>query len=474
MLPTRNDLIPPQTTPRHALKAGAIVCALMLSLLCPALLFVEPTPWTLAAFAGGLLGFLAGLVLVERPLICACCAIVFVYFPRGIVWGFAYSLFYDFAVTFATIGFLLKAISQRDRIAWTGATALMGGFLIWCIGTLMWAPDLISARQQLIEYTLVIVLLFLFHNLIDSREKLDNFLTAVAAGGWILLIAGLGTILLYGYQPGMRLRIADVNENLVPTMLLVAFAGVAWGANAPRVLRRGSAALLSFAYLAGAALLALTSGSRGAVISLAVTLALMIVARSTRRWSVFGLCLALLAGLAAPFIFATVSERFATEEGGEFGGRKALWESGILLLNDTPFGVGLGNGKPSIPHYLYGLISSEEIGLFSYRSTHNPVLDVGIDTGILGMLLYSSAIVAAWMSFGRAWVRRREVGLPNAYFAIVFCIAIGYFISWIRDGGMNTHLTLFIILAMLIAPARLRSRQKLTTAASVAPELHSS
>jgi O-antigen ligase len=222
-------------------------------------------------------------------------------------------------------------------------------------------------------------------------------------------------------------------------------------------MRRWLAHLLSFAYLAGAMLLTALSGSRGGILSFSLVLVLMAFARSTRRWTLMAACLVIGAAVATPFLFATAIQRFQESEAGELGGRDVLWYSGILLLRDYPLGAGLGNGKPTMPRYLYARVSSEEFGVWTYRSTHNPVLDVGIDSGIPGMVLYAGAIGAALMSFaGGARQDRAGCGpLPRAFYAVTFFPFAGFFLSWIRDGGMNTHPALFIVLAVLVLPARL-------------------
>lgn len=455
----------------QALGIGLVLAAVLLSLLSSGLLLIQPSPWVQSILAGGVLCLLASLIFIERPLLCACCAILIVYFPRGIVPDRAYSLLIDTAIALALIGFLLEVMFRRRPIVWSGTTLLMGMFLLWCFITVTWTPDLIEARRQLIDYGLGILLLFLLHNLVDSRERLDFLMRALAAGGWILLMAGVVTLLMRGYEAGTRLKIGDVNENVVPTLLVVAFAGVLWGALYPRWLGPKLAVILSFIYLAGTSLFVALSGSRGGILSFALVLGLLALSRPTRRWTVFALCLTLVAALTAPFLFTTAIERFASKEGGELGGRTVLWESGLLLLNDHPFGAGLGNGKPSIPHYLYSLTSSEEIGVFTYRSTHNPVLDVGIDTGIPGMVLYGGAIAAAFLSFGATFIRmRNDVPLPRSYYTVVFCVLVGFLASWIRDGGMNSHPSIFIVLTLLALPARLHWAQPRPTIGSSVPQ----
>jgi len=134
-----------------------------------------------------------------------------------------------------------------------------------------------------------------------------------------------------------------------------------------------------------------------------------------------------------------------------------VWEAGLQLLEDHPLaGVGIGNGPPALVPYIAALTSD-----FDTRDdlpAHNPLIEVGIETGIFGMFVYASIVVVAlWQFFrhcGRQYMRE---GALAAYFPVVFGCAAGYLVTWIKGGGMENDPTFFVLLALLIIPSQLSS-----------------
>jgi putative inorganic carbon (hco3(-)) transporter len=435
-----------------------IVAAVLLSASSGSLLLIWPSPAALTVASVVALAILIASVSLRLPWLALYALILIIYFPIGgggagvRVW---YSLLFDGTLALALLGFSLNSVIQRRSIALCSAIVLMTLFLIWCVITLLWATHLIEARQQLVTYALDVLLLLLVYNLIDSREKLDQLMHCIALGAWMLALVGLGLVLTTTHAPGDRLQIFDLNENLAPLLLTFGLAGVVWVAVYPIWLNRWIAVVQSLVFLSLVILLCALSGSRGGILSLLVMLILMLLSRSTRALGGFGLAIAAVGILTEPMLFITITERFANPESVGFGDRMVHWASGALLLYDHPWGVGIGNGQLMIPNYLYSLTSIQ--GLGETRSTHNPLLDVAIDTGLPGLILYTGAIIAALASFANAYLRSPQANLPlpQTFYKLMFCTTAAYLISWIRDGGMNHHPLFFILLGLLLLPARL-------------------
>jgi hypothetical protein len=190
-------------------------------------------------------------------------------------------------------------------------------------------------------------------------------------------------------------------------------------------------------------------------LSLLTALLILMMSRQTRGWGLLGLALGLGALMFAPQLFSIIEHRLLGE-GGLLGGRTILWETGLMVLSDLPFGAGIGNGKAIVPDYLNSIVGLDTFGVRTIFSTHNPLLDVGIDTGYPGMLLYLAAIFAAIASFARSWLSASGVSsLPIGYHLVVFAAGAGYSVSWIRDGAMNHHPSFFVMLALLVIPTAL-------------------
>jgi putative inorganic carbon (hco3(-)) transporter len=101
---------------------------------------------------------------------------------------------------------------------------------------------------------------------------------------------------------------------------------------------------------------------------------------------------------------------------------------------------------------------------------HNPLLEVGADTGLFGIFVYLSIWVTALWQFFRCrshWYLREKALAP--YFPMVLGAAAGYFMSYIKDGGTQCHPTFFLLLALLVIPSQLLRNHKLAVDPSVNP-----
>ena len=153
--------------------------------------------------------------------------------------------------------------------------------------------------------------------------------------------------------------------------------------------------------------------------------------------------------IAAPFLFESLTNCL-DDEGNEFGKRDILIAAAIGIIEDFPLtGVGVGHGPLELPHYVDWLISERD-----NMPAHNPILAVGVDIGVPGILLYVTALLTAAWKFWSS--RRRWTNAPmNAYFPIVSSCLVGYFLAWIKGGGMESDPTFFLALSLLLIPTQL-------------------
>jgi len=196
------------------------------------------------------------------------------------------------------------------------------------------------------------------------------------------------------------------------------------------------------------------SGSRGSAISLMVTLAAFWIWRSTRLWGKLALLITILALIFAPSIFTTLVERFAVVRGDTaLGGREVLWEAAWQMIQDHSLGgVGIGNAPYEVVSYL-----EADISLIGRESSaiHNPILTIWSETGIPGIFFYLGILMSAFYSFGTQYLKFRKLQSNSLklYFALVSSVTLGYLVSWIKGGGMQSDFTYFLILALLILPS---------------------
>jgi O-antigen ligase len=211
----------------------------------------------------------------------------------------------------------------------------------------------------------------------------------------------------------------------------------------------------SVVFILCALILVLASGSRGSALSMVTVLLAFWFSKPLRPWGMMGgvLVAGMLAG--APFLLDSLNNRFEDPSELQMGGRLLLWEASWQLIQDHPLtGMGVGNGRYGLHHYI-ALVTTGYANHNDLHS-HNPLLEVGVDTGLFGMFVYLSICVAALWQFLRSRGRRfmRE-GPLAAYFPTLLVTAAGYFASFVKDGGMENHPTFFVLLALLIIPSQL-------------------
>jgi O-antigen ligase len=107
--------------------------------------------------------------------------------------------------------------------------------------------------------------------------------------------------------------------------------------------------------------------------------------------------------------------------------------------------------------------------LSSFRSTlgidqasiHNPVLIIWSETGVLGMFLYLSVLGSAIWSFVRQYIlhRQERESFLLPYIALISSVFLGYIVSWIKGGGMELGFSYFILLAFLLIPSGLETKE---------------
>jgi O-antigen ligase len=455
---------------RHPVAHAGFLALALLLFAAVTLALVWISPLLLLVIGGGAGAAAIAVVLLQRPLL----ALYAAYFLYLVPFGLRPASV-DLASTIATNGaivlafgaWLLSAPSQRPPILWNGVYFLVALYIIWASVTLLWAHDLVEARHKLIAYFIAFVLLFLIVQQVRSLHALDGIMRVAAMIGWTVIVIGVLTVLLGGYHSGERLKVMDINENLLGLVLLATLPGVIWPVLRTSGARRSFHFVLSFVFILSTLVLVLLSGSRGSTISLVIMLLAYFFWKPLRPWGIFGGMLVASVLMAAPFLLDALHNRFAETWGNEFGDRDILWRASVLLIEDNPLtGVGVGNGPLELPHYIASLTA--DLDHRHQMPSHNPLLEVGCDTGLIGILLYVSIIVTALSQFFRNRRRLREAGgAMGAYFPIVLCAAVSFFSSFVKGGGLENNPVFFFLLALFVIPSQLTlgSEQTLGSAA---------
>ena len=401
--------------------------------------------------------------LLQRPLLVLNIAIVFYLFPFGLrplAVGAIFDLTTDGMIALALCAWLLHWPFQRQPIQWNIAWLLLALFILWAGVTLLWAVDIVEGRKALVAFLLGSILLFLVVQQVRTIREIDGVMRDLMIVGWIVVIAGLLTLRFGGYQSGERLKIGDLNENALGVLLTLMLAGVIWPVLRSSGRRRLVYLAISAAYILSTVILVLLSGSRGSTISLVVMLLAFWFWRPLRPWAKIGSALVAGALIVAPFLLIAIQNRSSEDTGNELGSRDILWTAAWRLIQDHPFtGVGLGNGPIELRPYIAALTSdyAKHFGL----PAHNPFLEVGCDTGVVGMSLYASVVISAlWQFFHNRRRLQMCEGALSVYFPLILVCAAGYLSSFIKSGGMENHPTFFALMALLLIPSQLTPAAK--------------
>lgn len=433
--------------------SNPVLIGLGIALVAAAAPLAWGSPWAPMLVGAALCAGCAGIYLLQRPAQALYLALFLLLLPNSLRIDPIYTVGSNLAVALALFGWGIRWLLGGERIRWNVTWILLAAYILLGIVTLLWAPDLIEGRRKAVAYTIGFIVIFLIVHQVRTLRAVDGFMTSLRGIGWVIVAGGVFEIVSGGYQPGQRISIFDINQNQLVMIMLLLVPSFAWPVLRSSGTRRRVHLVLNVIFILSTFIFIALSGSRGGAVSLAVLMTASLFSRQVRPWAV--LSAVLVAGLVVttPSVIETLNQRFEEQEGGNFGGRDLLWETGILLIKDHPWsGVGLGGGPLELPKYIS--IVTGDAFLNSKRSfpSHNPFLEVGADTGVFGMMLYMAMVLSVlWQSVtGRSGATGP---IMHFYRPLILIIAAAYSLSWIKSGGVENHPTFFILLGMLLLPA---------------------
>jgi O-antigen ligase len=454
----------PNLNPVNAWQMILIVLSILFALITGASFFLISSPYAPLYVLAGIAAVIALITWLKKPIWALYFTVFIVLIPIGLISDQVNSYIGRIATVIAFVVWVIDVIRRRRRIHLTNSALLMLLFLVWAVISLIWALYFSEGLTILQKYVLrLILLLILFVNEIRTKKDLEGLMNTLALSGGLLVVVSLATIFLQGYTSGTRLQVLGENENSLGISLLITLPGVLWWTL--RSTKRSSAPKkwLAVIFLLTSIGLIGLSGSRGSIISLGLTLLAFLIWKPTRSWGILGLMTIGLALIVAPIVFSTTIARFLGQTGETIlGGRESLWSAALMIIKDHPlFGIGIGNSRYQVISYFTNL------GLYKSLpesvSLHNPLLVIWAETGIVGLMLYLGVLASAVLSFIRQYLQSRRIGgqYIMSYYALVASVFLGYMASWIKGGGMESDLSYFLMLALLIVPSNLKEISQL-------------
>jgi putative inorganic carbon (HCO3(-)) transporter len=339
--------------------------------------------------------------------------------------------------------------------------------LCWTLASMLWAADADTARTTGVRFALGVLLIFVVFSAVREPRHLRWSVYAFVAGAVLSAFVGLAGITQADradiYASG-RLSggISDPNELaaiLLPALALVLFMLVIENRVLVRLLLVGAAVVCALALF--------RTESRGGLVGLAVMLAAGISlagpvrARATIvALATSGFALAYFALIAPPQALARVTSFGA----GGGTGRPDLWAVALDITRAHPLlGVGAGNFRVVEPSYAFRNRNLPRFDLIvdTPKVVHNMYLNILVELGLIGFILFAVLIVGAFIAAGRALRVFARVGDSEAEIlarglmvGTIGMLAAFFFLSAQYEKQLPLLLGLLVALSSLARPPR--------------------
>ncbi|GAB4393803.1 MAG: hypothetical protein Tsb0032_14570 [Kiloniellaceae bacterium] len=348
----------------------------------------------------------------------------------------------------ASAGFCLWFLWQRRRLPLT-VFAMATVFLLMAVG-LHW-PDNFAAydvQKELRLFSLTALAAFAPFLLLEGERERRLFFYGVALLG--LVMAALAVIELA--TTGSVLRLSVFNTNPILLARASCFAALVlcllfW--------QRRIGALVFLPLAAMAVVASLASGSRGPLVALVATLAVVLplagyLGRSPigRR----GIALASIGGFAIALIYshqisASIGRRFVRLFTGRWGDSEAsrwsVWEQTAELIAESPLGIGWGRLGDWVKVYNDDLL---------LQHPHNIFLEIAAEAGLPAALVF--ALVIAWALaaiFRRALQGNTAEGETVPGDSLLLLAALTYWLGCaFFSGDVNDNRPMWAVLGMVL------------------------
>ncbi|MHB8535237.1 MAG: O-antigen ligase family protein [Sulfuricaulis sp.] len=349
---------------------------------------------------------------------------------------------------------LLQSYGTGLAIPKTGLALCLTLFWLWLALSLTWS---LAPSISVINFWWVgsLALVFWLYTLTPDRQALwSNVAIIILVLGVVLALMGIYQVLVFG-EPAQAVFETRNSQaaflNLVSLPASAFFLSLMAEKDVPRQYSAVLGLVLYVLFLS-----IFLGASRGASLSLAVSMGVLVVL--TARYATRRGVVALLALLAAAYLSTKISS------GGELGqrlehltkdpARWIIWESSWNLLKASPWhGIGLGLFYLAYPAYRNPLDNTG--GFFA----HNDYLQIWIETGLPGLLLLVSVLLAA------LWLLTRALRAGKIINSVRFEM-VGLFCGLLAVAGQSlVDFNLYILSIMMVSGLAMGRFHELATQA---------
>jgi len=341
------------------------------------------------------------------------------------------------------------------RLRMGGALGLaLATFFAWMAASSAWSLAPFITRQSIVEAAKFFAIFFLVTNVVDDVHRAQQLLTVFAASS---IIPAVGA--LWSYAHGQHLvegtRAAWLGTFGDPNDLAYHLATGIAVALAARQLERSRSMRLLWAGGIGMMLIAiLFTQSRGGLITTGVVLALYMLQSLRHRRGIIPIVgVVILAALVAPSAtWQRAGTTLAYEDDASALGRIDAWNTGRNIFAEQPLaGVGLGTFVVAWAEYAPGDAGPA-------RAPHNTFVQVLAETGLVGLVLFLTAL-----ALGLVWAlmatRAPETAALGAATAAGLC---AFIVASATLGELNSW-PLYILLGLASSLRSIRRDEALVT-----------
>lgn len=331
------------------------------------------------------------------------------------------------------------------RLFWDWRLGVLGLLFAHFVLTTWFAllPD--TARSRLIEVSLLIPPLLLTLALIDTRRKLQMLIVATAASVAVVALKGGYWAVMTGFSdrvygpPGSQ--IGGNNEFAVALAMTIPLLVLWLRQTDSRPLRWTIAGAIVLAYVA-----ALTSWSRGGLVTLAVMTAFLVWHSRHKAVALLLVSAAIaLALVNLPEQWLARMETIATyQQDQSFRGRQTAWERGFRYLQDDPW---TGSGFDGWKLLNARAWRSSEVGALDWHSAY---VEMAVEHGIPGLVLWLSLIVGVTVGL---WVVARQGKRSGGSWLSDYAGPLSATFAAYAAGGLTLGITYWELLFQLLALA---------------------
>lgn len=358
-----------------------------------------------------------------------------------------------------TIGVGVLSAATSGRLRKPGAILWLAfAFALSALLTAFWSVSAVDTLERAFTYAQLAAIVWIVWEFARTKEDQQQLLLAYCLGMFVPVF-----YLLDNFVAGVRIdhyearfSASGYNANDIGLMCALMIP-IAWRLvmNCGGVVR----IIAAIGFLLAPVGMLLT-GNRGSFLASIVALSLvpLTLPRTRRSLYAVGLVILVVATIAIVVPALSWNRVLSTpqelREGGDFGGRLAIWAAGFRVFEGRPLlGVGAGNFELAI----YPVLGN-------YQGAHNTLLAVLVEQGIAGFSVFAALLGACW------WIIREMPGPERKFWAVLM-------LSWFV-GGLSIHwqyhkLT-WLLFGLLAAQGGLPTGRRAATQSLSSEELYAS